>query len=81
MGAVAIREKLQDYIRNADDKKVKAIYTMVESDIEFNYQWWKDEALVKELAADVKAIKAKKQRTYTLENVNEKINRRRKKII
>lgn len=81
MGAVAIREKLQDYIRNADDKKVKAIYTMVESDIEFNYQWWKDEALVKELAADVKAIKAKKQRTYTLEDVKEKINRRRKKII
>ena len=81
MGAVAIREKLQDYIRNADDKKVKAIYTMVESDIEFNYQWWKDEALVKELAADVKAIKAKKQRTYTLEDVKEKIDRRRKKII
>ena len=81
MGAVAIREKLQDYIRNADDKKVKAIYTMVESDIEFNYQWWKDEALVKELAADVKAVKAKKQRTYTLEDVKEKINRRRKKII
>jgi hypothetical protein len=81
MGAVAIREKLQDYIRNADDKKVKAIYTMVENDIEFNYRWWKDEALVNELADDIKAIKAKKQRTYTLEAVQAKINRRRKKII
>ena len=81
MGAVAIREKLQDYIRNADDKKVKAIYTMVENDIEFNYRWWNDEALVKELTEDVKDIKAKKQRTYTLEAVQSKINRRRKKNI
>ncbi len=81
MGAVAIREKLQDYIRNADDKKVKAIYTMVENDIESNYRWWKDEALVKEFADDVKAIKTKKQRTYTLEAVKAKINSRRKKII
>ncbi len=81
MGAVAIREKLQNYIRKADDKKVKAIYTMVENDIELNYRWWKDEALIKELADDVKAIKAKKQRTFTLEAVQEKINRRRKKSI
>jgi hypothetical protein len=37
--------------------------------------------LVNELADDIKAIKAKKQRTYTLEAVQAKINRRRKKII
>lgn len=33
MGASAIRQKLHDYIRVADDRKVKAIYTMVEADI------------------------------------------------
>ena len=34
MTTIAIREKLQDYIRVADDKKVKAIYTMGEDEIE-----------------------------------------------
>ncbi|MFX1707172.1 addiction module protein [Chitinophaga sp. CC14] len=37
MGATAIREKLHDYIRFADDKKVKAIYTMVEDEINHVY--------------------------------------------
>ena len=31
MTTAAIREKLHEYINIADDKKVEAIYTMVES--------------------------------------------------
>ena len=34
MTTVAIRKKLVDYIKVADDKKIKAIYTLVEDDIE-----------------------------------------------
>jgi hypothetical protein len=33
MNTAAIRAKLQDYIRVADDKKLKAIYVMVEEEI------------------------------------------------
>jgi hypothetical protein len=33
MTIAVIREKLYDYIRVADDKKVKAIYMMLEDDI------------------------------------------------
>ncbi len=33
MTTAAIRKKLVDYLQTADDKKVKAIYTMVEDDI------------------------------------------------
>jgi hypothetical protein len=33
MNTATIREKLHDYIRIADDKKLKAIYVMVEEEI------------------------------------------------
>jgi DNA-binding protein Fis len=34
MTTVAIRKKLTDYLKVADDKKIKAIYALVEDDIE-----------------------------------------------
>lgn len=34
MTTVAIRKKLSDYLKVADDKKIKAIYALVEDDIE-----------------------------------------------
>jgi hypothetical protein len=40
MEAIAIRDKLYDYIRFADDKKVKAIYTMVEEEINQKLDHW-----------------------------------------
>ena len=43
-----IRQKLYEYIREADDKKVKAIYTMVEHDIP-EYDWAADKEFVAEL--------------------------------
>ena len=45
----AIRQKLYDYIRVAEDKKVKAIYTMLKSQIEETYEWWNDQAFMAEL--------------------------------
>jgi hypothetical protein len=37
-----IRHKLYDYIRVAEDKKIKAIYTMLEEEIEGSYDYWND---------------------------------------
>ena len=54
MTTAAIRQKLYEYIRFADDKKVKAIYTVVAGDLEETREWWED----KKLLEKVKAIDA-----------------------
>jgi putative addiction module component (TIGR02574 family) len=62
MKAASIRLKLYDYIRIAEDKKVKAIYTMLEEEIEETFDHWKDKEFVEELekrSADYKDGKVK----------------------
>ena len=48
MTTIAIRRKLTDYLKVADDDKVKAIYTMVADEINTAENDW-DEDFVKEL--------------------------------
>ncbi|MCW5910487.1 MAG: hypothetical protein KIT62_05405 [Cyclobacteriaceae bacterium] len=43
MGSIEIKRKLFDYIRNADSRKVKAIYTIVEKEIQENSDVWTDD--------------------------------------
>ena len=62
MTTKAIRHKLYDYIRVAEDKKVKAIYSMLAEEIEEDYDHWDDKSFVAELdkhSADYKAGKVK----------------------
>lgn len=49
MTTAAIRHKLYDYIRVAEDKKVKAIYTMLAGEIEEDFVYWNDKNFVDEL--------------------------------
>jgi hypothetical protein len=49
MTSTAIRQKLYDYIRVAEDKKIKAIYTMLENEIEESFDYWNDKDFVKEI--------------------------------
>lgn len=39
--ALNIRHKLYDYIRVADDKKLQAIYLLLENEMENTQEWWK----------------------------------------
>ena len=60
MNTSTIRKKLSEYIKVADDKKIKAIYTIVEGEINEMNQWWNDKDLVEELntrSADLKSGK------------------------
>lgn len=62
MDTTAIRQKLYEYIRQADDKKVKAIYTIIENDIDQVSEWWQEDKLMTEIeqrAADLKSGKDK----------------------
>lgn len=62
MDTATIRQKLYEYIRKADDKKVKAIYTIVEGDIDQVSEWWQDDKLMAEIeqrATDLKTGKDK----------------------
>ncbi len=61
MTTALIRQKLYEYIRIADEKKVKAIFTMVEGEIG-DYEWSKDKEFLAELdrrSADYKSGKVK----------------------
>lgn len=46
---LAIRHKLYDFIRVADDKKLAALYHLLEDDILQTQAWWEDKAFTKEL--------------------------------
>lgn len=66
MTTTIIRQKLTAYLSVADDKKIKAIYTMVEDDIDTIANDW-DAAFVKELNSRSKSFENGTAKTYTWE--------------
>jgi isocitrate lyase len=67
MSTSDIRQKLHNYIETAQSKKVKAIFAMVEEEIEENYSHWKDEAFLDEIKRREKNYLKGKTRTYSIE--------------
>ena len=80
MSTVEIRQKLHHYIETAQDKKLKAIYAMVEDEIEETYDHWKDEAFVAELQRREAAYLTGKSKTYSLEQSMARATQAVKKI-
>jgi len=79
MKTSAIRDRLYDYIRVADDKKLKAIYMMLEDDIDGTLAWWENDGLIKELEAEYKDWKDGKVKGYTIQEVRSSIDQLRVK--
>jgi putative addiction module component (TIGR02574 family) len=72
MTTAAIREKLHYYINIADDKKVEAIYTMVESEIMENLDLWEDEEFLAEIDRRLKDYETGTVKCSTWEEVKQK---------
>ncbi len=79
MSTAEIREKLYNYIRGADDKKIDAIYTLLEDEITENLEWWQDKAFTEELDERYNGYKSGKSKGYTVEEVEASINELRQK--
>jgi hypothetical protein len=66
MTTTNIRQKLHNYIEVADNKKIEAIYTMVENEIDdFENDW--DEAFKQELDSRYEEYKAGKAKLISAE--------------
>jgi putative addiction module component (TIGR02574 family) len=79
MNTTAIRQKLYDYIRVAEDKKVKAIYTMVEEEINEAYDWSSDPAFIAELDKRSAEYKSGKVKGVPWEEVRKEVQASAKK--
>ncbi len=64
-----IRKKLHDYVDSAEEEKVKAIYTVLESDINAIYDHWNDPEFVAEMDSRMKSIEDGTAKLLTIEEV------------
>lgn len=78
MNTSIIRQKLHEYIRVADDEKVKAIYTIIESDINSLYEWWNDKDLIAELDYRSAGLKSGNDKGYHWEEAKKELLKSRK---
>ncbi|MFN6089295.1 MAG: hypothetical protein ACK47E_11170 [Cyclobacteriaceae bacterium] len=80
MKTTDIRQKLHHYIETAKDKKVKAIYAMVEDEIQETYDHWNDEEFLSELRRRQESYTSGKAKTYTLSETMSEIKQAIKRV-
>ncbi|TKK65691.1 hypothetical protein FC093_19340 [Ilyomonas limi] len=66
-----IRERLHNYLKVADDKKIAAIYTLLEDDILEQIAWWGDNAFVEELNKEYTGWESGDTKGYTIEETEQ----------
>jgi predicted nucleotidyltransferase component of viral defense system len=74
-----IRHKLYDFIRVADDKKLYAIYHLLENEIENTREWWKDKAFTAELDHRFEVLENGTDKGFTIDELKGSVSKLRKK--
>jgi hypothetical protein len=74
----AIRTKLYDYIRIADEKKLYAMYYLLEPQTGETYEWWKDKELISEFDSRSKALETGADKGFTLDELKMSIKKLKK---
>ena len=80
MSTASIRQKLHQYIETAQDKKVKAIFAMVEEEIEESSDHWRDEKFITELERREAAYRNGTAKTLTIDQAVSKAKSAVKKV-
>ncbi len=80
MKTAELKQKLHHYIETAQEKKLKAIYMMVEEEIEETCDYWHDENFMAELQRRENAYLNGTAKTYTLEQSVSRVQKALKKI-
>ena len=78
MTTAAIRERLYDYIRVADDKKIKAIYEIFEDQMTPPVDWSEDKEFVAELDERVRRWEEGIDKGYSLDEVKASLEQLKK---
>ncbi|HEY4289790.1 MAG TPA: addiction module protein [Puia sp.] len=77
--SASIRHKLYDYIRLADDRKLSAIYNLLEGEIEETHEWWKNKNFMEELDKRYEALENGSDKGFTVEELKTSMNKLRTK--
>jgi len=75
MTTATIRARLSEYIRFADDKKVQAIYNLVENEIIEELDLWEDEAFLEELERRIDSLESGEEKGISWDDVKAKANK------
>ena len=81
MTVATIKEKLHDYISEADDEKVKALYILLEDQMTPQLEWWEDEKFVAELDKRQQDLENGTDRGYSIDEVKAYLDEQRKSRI
>jgi len=79
MNSTVIRHKLYDYIRIATDKKLIAIYNLLEDEIVDLNEWWKNKKMVEDFDNRYNAMETGEDKGVTIQESNSFIEKSRVK--
>ena len=79
MNSTVIRHKLYDYIRIANDKKLLAIYNLLEDEIVDVSEWWKNKKIVEDFDNRYNAMETGEDKGITIQELNSFIEKSRVK--